>query len=149
MSCALRCAVFALGLFLLGSCASAPDPKTQSLVDSLVGKHGNVVRLTVHAIPAGGTEYQAVASSLASKRGKASDPEDLKAMHEGEIVVLDEPGGIDVTVPILEKDGKHTAAAGVTLKNVMGREAAIVAAKAIAMEIDVALSNAAMKKMNK
>ena len=141
MSCAPRCSVFVLTLAFLASCeTTAPlDSKAQTLVESLAGKNDNIVRLTVHAIPAGETDYKAVASTLASKLGKPSDPEDLEAIQTGEMVVLDEPGGIDVTIPIGMKDGKHTVAAGVTMKAGMGREAAIAAAKAIAAEVDLGL----------
>ena len=36
-------------------------------------------------------------------------------MKTGQQVVLDEPGAIDVTVPILKAKGRATAVAGVTL----------------------------------
>ena len=53
---------------------------------------------------------------MPGRRGKPSDPEDLEAMRTGRQVVLDEPGALDVTVPILVKDGRPTAVAGVTLR---------------------------------
>lgn len=143
-----RSAVLALSLMSLVSCATttALDPNAQSLVESIAGANDNVLRLSVHAIPAGETGYKAVASTSAAKLNKVSDPEDLKAIETGEIQVLDEPGGIDVTVPIGMQNGKHTVAAGVTLKAGMGREAAIAAAKAIASQLDGGLMNAASKK---
>ena len=148
MYSAARTAVFALTLLPLCSCGAtpAPDPAAQTLVESIAGKHDNVVRLTVHAIPSGGSDYKAVASTLSSKLGQPSDPEDLKAIKSGEVVVLDESGAIDVTIPIRMKDGRPTAAAGVTMKAGMDRDAAIVAAKAIATEIDRGLQEASMKK---
>ena len=146
-SSTVRSAMFALLLFPLGSCATtAPDPAAQTLVETLAGKHENLVRLTVHAIPSGGEEYTAVASTLPSKLGAASDPEDLKAIKTGEMVVLEEPGGIDVTIPIGMKDGAYTVAAGVTMKTGMTRNEAIVAARAIAAELDQSMMNAKMKK---
>ena len=147
MSSTVRSAMFALLLFPLYSCtATAPDPAAQTLVETLASQHENLARLTVHAIPSGGKEFQAVASTLASKLGKSSDPEDLKAIKTGELVVLDEDGSFDVTVPIGMKNGSHTAAAGVTMKAGMDRNAAIVAAKAIAAEIDHGLMRATTKK---
>ena len=106
----------ALSAALLASCAetTAPDPAAQTVIETLATKNANVVRLTVHAIPTGGTDYKAVASTLSSKLGKVSDPEDLRAIQSGEVVVLEEPGGVDVTVPIGKQNGKHTAAVGVT-----------------------------------
>jgi hypothetical protein len=138
MSTAVRSWMFALSLLFVGSCASttAFDQSAQTLVESLAGKNDNVVRLTIHAIPDGGTEYMAIASTLASKLGQPSDPEDLQAIESGELVVLDEPGGIDVTVPIQSKDGRFTAATGVTMDAAMGRDAAIKVAKEIAAQID-------------
>ena len=147
MTSPIGSATLALSLFLLGSCAAtAPDPSAQTLVESLAGKNENIVRLTVHAIPAGGADYTAVASTLASKLGKPSDPEDLQAIRGGEVVVLDEPGAIDVTVPIRMRDGAHTAAAGVTMNASMGRDAAIVAARSIATEIEKGLIENTKKK---
>jgi hypothetical protein len=144
MSTAIRSAFFALGLFFLASCAStsALDQNAQALLETLAAKNENVVRLTVHAVPAGEKDYKAVASTLESKLGQPSDPEDLKAIESGEVVVLEESGAIDVTVPIQNEGGRFTAATGVTMNSAMGRDAAIEAAKAIAAEIDRDLSKA-------
>jgi hypothetical protein len=137
MSIALRSAMFALCIFFLGSCASpTSESNAQTIVETLAGKNDNVVRLTVHAVPEGGTDYKAIASTLASKLNAPSDPEDLQAIESGEVVVLEEPGAFDVTVPIQSKDGKFTAAAGVTMNAAMGRDAAVEAAKEIAAQID-------------
>lgn len=146
MSYPLRHALLALTLLPLASCASAPDPEAQSLVQSIANKNADVVRLTVHAVPAGATKYKAVASTSSAKLGKPSDPEDLKAMQTGDVVVLEETGGIDVTVPILMKQGKHCATAGVTVKESVGKDAAIALARKIAGEIEQGMTNAAMKK---
>jgi len=144
----LRPATIALSLFVFGSCTStkAPDPAAQTLVESVAASHQDIVRLTVHAVPTGEQDYKAVASTLASKLGQPSDPEDLKAIRTGEVVVLEESGGLDVTVPIRLQNGRHTAAAGVTIKAGIARDAAIAEAKAIASELERGLTNATMKK---
>ena len=148
MTIILRPAAIALTLVFFGSCAApkAPDPTAQSLVESVAANNKDVVRLTVHAIPAGEKDYKAVASTLASKLGQPSDAEDLKAINTGEVVVLEESAGLDVTVPIRMQGGRHTAAAGVTIKSGVAREAAITQAKAIAAEIDRGLTATPMKK---
>ncbi len=146
MSCLLRSTLLAVAIVPLASCASAPDPQAQDLVQSIAHKNANVVRLTVHAIPAGATAYKAVASTSSSKLGKPSDPEDLKAIQTGQLVVLEETGAIDVTVPILMKGGKHSATTGVTVKESVGKDAAILMARTIAGEIEQGLTNASMKK---
>jgi hypothetical protein len=96
-------------------------------------------------VPTDGDELTQLASTMAARRGKPSDPEDVKAMKSSERVVLDEEGAIDVTVPILVKDGKPGAIAGVTLK--MGsdadREALVTEADGVAKELEAAIQAAA------
>jgi hypothetical protein len=135
---------------VLGACSTnpAPSPSTQALVDELAARNPDIVRLTVHQSPSGGGASVAVASTLASKRGKPSDPEDLQALASGRNVVLQEPGAIDVTVPILPRNGKHTAVAGVTLKAAAGarQEALVARAEAIAQELARAIEANAEKR---
>lgn len=108
--------LIALGFTACQSTTAAPCADTQKVVDSVAAANPDVIRLTVHAVPPAGGEYCAIASTSADKRGKPSDPEDFDAMQTGQTVVRDEPGAIDVTVPVLQKAGKWTAAVGVTLK---------------------------------
>ncbi|MHC4340393.1 MAG: type 2 periplasmic-binding domain-containing protein [Planctomycetota bacterium] len=128
---------------MLAACASmkAPYPAAQDIVDGVAAKHPELVRLTLHAVPEGKTECTQVASTAKKRRGKPSDPEDLEAMKTGRQVVLDEPGAIDVTVPILRKGNKPTAVAGVTLRAAEGadRAALVNEARAIAEELAVAV----------
>jgi len=129
-----------LFVIVLAACASmkkSPYPAAQEIVDGVAAKHPELVRLTLHAVPEGKTDCTQVASTLKGRRGKPSDPEDLKAMKTGQQVVLDEPGAIDVTVPILRQSGKATAVAGVTLRVEEGadRAALVNKARAIAEEL--------------
>ena len=81
---------------------------------------------------------------MADRRGKPSDPEDLEALKTGKEVILEEPGAIDVTVPILVVDGKATAVSGVTLAFQEGadRDALVSEARAIAQELEKAIQAA-------
>lgn len=130
-----------LALVLVGSCAStkqaSPFPAAQAIVDDVAGKHPEVLRLTLHAVPSGSTQCTQLASTMAARRGKPSDPEDLEALRSGEAVVLEEPGALDVTVPILVEDGAPKAVAGVTLRAPPGSERTALEqrARAIAEEL--------------
>ncbi len=110
--------------------------EAQQLVDSVVQRYPDIVRLTIHATPSGESACRVIASTNAARLGTSSDPEDLDALRTGEPVVLEEPDGLDVTVPVLPLDGKHTAVVGVTLSKpvdtVKGIERAKHIAKAIA-----------------
>jgi hypothetical protein len=131
---------------LMAACASTggdvPYPEAQQLVDRIAAEHSDLVRLTLHAVPAGKTECMQLASTMPERRGKPSDPEDIDAMRTGKDVVMDEPGALDVTVPILELDGKPTAVAGVTLRadKMADRDALIQKAKKIADSLAAGVS---------
>lgn len=111
-----------LSLVACKSAPSAPCADTQAIVEATAKDYPAVTRLTVHTVPPTGGASVAVASTWAEKLGKPSDPEDLKAMTKGETVVLQEVGAVDVTVPICKKDGKFTAAAGITFKSEKGTD---------------------------
>ena len=120
---------------------AAPCAGTQAVVESVARQHPDCVRLTVHSTPPSGGESCIVASTKAEKLGKPSDKEDLDAMKTGKTVVLDEPGAIDVTVPILQKDGKWTATCGVTVKAAAGanREQLVNNANTIAKAVEASM----------
>lgn len=122
-----------------GCCETCVDP--QAVVEQIAKEHPECTRLTVHCTPAGETAAIACASTAADKKGKPSDPEDLRAMQTGQTVVLDEAGALDVTVPICAKDGKHMAACGVTLKGAGSRDQQIAAATAIAKKVESSLGD--------
>lgn len=118
------------------SCCKDSDP--QAVVTSVAKEHPGVARLSVHCKQADGTAV-ACASTAADRKGKASDPEDLEAMTKGQPVVIEQASGIDVTIPILQKDGAFTAACGVTFAANKGREAAVQEATAIAKAVEAGL----------
>lgn len=127
------------------SCASdeaAPSyAEAQSIVDGIVAKHPEVVRLTIHAVPSGKMESQVIASNIAAKLGKKSDPEDISAMATGETVVLKEGVNLDVTIAIKNAAGKAIAATGVTINpGADGDDAAKKKAMAVADEVAAAIN---------
>lgn len=111
--------------------------EAQQLVDAVSQRYQEITRLTLHAIPNGESECRVIASTDPVRRGTSSDPEDQQALKSGEVVVLDEPGAIDVTVPVLLFEGKPTAVVGVTLRQPEGRskEATVARAKEIAKAV--------------
>ncbi|MCC7012779.1 MAG: hypothetical protein IT454_09480 [Planctomycetes bacterium] len=127
-------------------CSSCESTATsaQELVEQVAARHSDVVRLTIHAVPAGGSEARAVASTVAEKRGKPSDPEDLKAMATAEPVVLQEGANVDVTLPLRGADGKPIGATGVTLANPngLGQAQLVERAQGIARELESAIQAA-------
>lgn len=133
----------------LAACASTPSappfPDAQEVVDEIASRHPELTRLTLHAVPANASKLTQVASTAPERRGKLSDVEDIAAMQTGGVVVLDEPGAIDVTVPILQQSGKPSAIAGVTLKSTAAedRQAVVRRAEAIARELETAIRGAA------
>ena len=137
---AISCAFLALG------CKGAPavgDPQIQPIVDATAKKHPEILRLTVH-VAKDGKPAEAVASTLPDRIGKASDKEDLDAIQTGKTIVLPEPDALDVTVPALQKDGKYTAAIGVTLPAKPGADKKAIEAKAT--EIATSVANAIATK---
>jgi hypothetical protein len=143
----MRTALLAVSLlvFSLSPACKSPGGTTsdpQAVVETTAKANPDVTRLTIHCTPAGGSGPVACASTSPDKKGKPSDPEDLKAMQTGETVVLDEAGAVDVTVPIMQKDGKFTGACGVTIKAAgMSREQAVAKATAIAKEVEKCLGD--------
>jgi hypothetical protein len=137
----MRCLPLLL-LCLIAACASpnanAPYPAAQDIVDDVAGRYPDVVRLTLHAVPANGTQCLQLASTVPARRGLPSDPEDLTALSSGKIVVLEEPEAVDVTVPILADGGSPTAVAGVTLRARTGSDRAALQKRAQAIADDLA-----------
>ena len=134
--------IFFATLGLVG-CAGAPEGEAsaQQIVERIAGKHADVVRLTLHAVPRGKTGLEMVASTAAARVGRPSDPEDAKAIETGEEVVLQEGDNLDVTIALADAAGKRTAATGVTLR--MGeklREQVLAEARAVAAELASAVA---------
>lgn len=133
-------------LLALGACAStsteAPNG-AQKAINEIAAKHSELVRLTLHAAPAGGTEWKAVASTAADRVGKASDAEDVQAVTTKQNIVKKEGQNTDVTVPIKGANGAIVAVAGVTVCPCEGGEGqSVQCALMIAEELGAAVRNA-------
>jgi hypothetical protein len=118
-------------------CCDSPKAP-QNVVTTVAKANPAVSRLSIHC-PEDGA-MKTCASTDADRIGKASDPEDKKALATGQEVVLEEKGGLDVTVPICMKDGKATAVCGITLKtDGMNRDQAIAKAREVAKAVESGL----------
>lgn len=122
-----------------GACCDSPTAP-QNVVATVAKANPAVSRLSVHCAEDGA--LKTCASTATDRVGKASDPEDKKAMETGQEVVLEEKGALDVTVPICMKDGKATAVCGVTLKtDGMNRDQAIAKAREVAKAVETGLGS--------
>lgn len=135
--------VFTLLALTLAGCKSTccDGASPQSIVEATAATNDGCTRLTLHCVQEDGSTI--VCASTAKERiGTASDPEDLRAMKSGEPVVMDEGTAVDVTVPIVQTDGKWTTVCGVTLERGEQTQKMIVErAKAIAKAVQTSLGD--------
>jgi hypothetical protein len=126
----------------------APCPDTQTIVLAVYREHPELHRLTVHQAMPGTTEPIVVACTWSEKLGKTSDPEDLDAMRRGKVVVIENLGELDVTVPIQASGARYAAAAGITFKTGEGadKQTLLALAHAIAKDIDARMTIAAARR---
>jgi hypothetical protein len=109
----------------------------QKLVDDLVAKHPDLVRVGLHLTPPNRTDNMIVACNVAARIGRKSDPEDLKAMQTGKPVVLKEGGDFDVTLPLHTASGKVIGAIGLTFKPRDNEQESVAAERAKKMAAEV------------
>jgi iron complex outermembrane receptor protein len=140
-----------IAALLLCSCGSPSTSEkfseAQRIVDQIVAKHPALVRLTIHAVPAGETESRIIACNIRNKIGKISDPEDLHVMSTKQAVVLREGTNLDVTMPILNKAGTAMAATGITIKDEGNRSEAALLKEADEIAEELTDEIQAMKKL--
>ncbi len=119
----------------LSGTAGATQPKTlaQQLVDDLVARHPELIRVGVHVTPPSTSENIIIASNVPAKIGQKSDPEDLKAMQSGQAVVLKEENNFDVTLPLRDSVGRVIGAVGLTFKPAPGEREADAIKRALGM----------------
>ena len=117
----------------------------QQLVEHLAMMHPDLVRIGMHVTPPGKFENIIIASNVAERIGKKSDPEDLKAMNTGQPVVLKEGDDFDVTLPLHDSAGQTIGAIGLTFKPRPGEQNADAArrARAIALEFEKQITSTA------
>jgi hypothetical protein len=116
--------------------SEASSPHAQEIVDRLADEYPEIARLSIHAVPPGGSELRIVASSVAGRIGEPSDPEDLRSMRSGEPVVMHEGHNLDYTVAVRDGSGSAVAVIGITISGVAGesREARLARARTLADE---------------
>tara|TARA_R110002072_G_scaffold273219_3_gene433795 strand:- start:96181 stop:96639 length:459 start_codon:yes stop_codon:yes gene_type:complete len=131
-----------LALTLVGCKSTSGDGASpQSIVEATAAKNDGCTRLTLHCVQEDGST-KVCASTATERVGTASDPEDLRAMKSGEVVVMDEGAAVDVTVPIVQTDGKWTTVCGVTLeRGDQTKEMTVERAKAIAKVVQASLAD--------
>jgi hypothetical protein len=88
----------------------------QKLVDDLVARHPELVRVGLHVTPPNGRRNVIIASNMTEKIGQKSDPEDLRAMRSGRPVLLKEGENFDVTLPLHDAKGKIIGTIGLTFE---------------------------------
>ena len=129
--------VLAPALWLAGCQATGCCADPQAVVAETAGANAEVTRLTLHCVQDDGST-KVCASTDSARVGNASDDEDLRAMQSGETIVLEEGDAIDVTIPLLQTEGKWTTVCGVTVQG-MGKDEAVARAKVIAEAVKTAL----------
>jgi len=130
-------------LQLATACAgtqAATDRRLQQLVFDLQRTNPGIIRLSVHRYDPdlGGV---IVASTVTAKIGLPSHSEDLRAMATLQPVVIELGSDLDVTVPILIRDGRAQACVGIVMTTGprIQRATLIENARAIAQEIENAM----------
>lgn len=130
----------------LSACSSAPeptpaDPTLQAALDSTMQQNADLERLTVHMVPAGGSDVCAIASTDKHRIGRPSDPEDLRVLSTGRKIVLEEGSALDVTVPICVVSGKPRAVVGVTFRDAIAKDRPqmVARAEAIAQSLEASM----------
>src|SRR5262245_27560483 len=130
-------------LQLATACAgtqAATDRKLQQMVFDLQRTNPGIIRLSVHRYDPdlGGV---IVASTVTAKVGLPSHSEALRAMATLQPVVIELGSDLDVTVPILVRDGRAQACVGIVMTTGprMPRETLIANARAVAKQIEDAM----------
>lgn len=91
----------------------------QSQIEALTAKDHRIVRLSYIALAADGS-YRHLASSLPQRIDQPAQPEDLQAIADNSIVLLEEEhqdlGALDITYPVHDQDGRVLGLIGYTVR---------------------------------
>ncbi|MBN8844125.1 MAG: hypothetical protein J0H88_12860 [Sphingomonadales bacterium] len=85
----------------------------QKIVDEIIAAHPELVSITIHAIPAGMTEYTMIAGTFPDRIGNASSPGDAITAKKGVTQVESKWGTPDfnkkvsILVPLKDSTGKY------------------------------------------
>lgn len=93
--------------------APAGKNLAQSIVDGIVAGHPELVSITVHAVPAGMTDYTMIAGTFPDRVGNVSSPGDVITAKKGVTQVESKWGTPDfnkkvsILVPLKDQSGKY------------------------------------------
>lgn len=93
--------------------SAAAIKKLQSAIDEAKNSTPNVQVISVHAKQADGKTTK-IASTKAAGIGSPSDPEDIEAIANNKVVVIEDKDLVDVTVP-MSVGGRPMAVAGIKI----------------------------------
>ncbi len=137
----MRKALVLLSL-LVPACGAPHGPDrefrdAQALVNRMVDKYPEIAWLSIHAVPTGQSRCQIIACSQSEMVGQASYREDVETMQTRTAGVFRAGGRVEVTAPILDRDGKAIGAVGVTFEKGedASEEVLVNQAKSLAREI--------------
>lgn len=89
----------------------------QALVDDIVAKHPELVSITIHAIPPGGSEYTMIAGTFPDRVGNESSPGDVITAKKGVTQVESKWGTenwgqkVSIVAPLKNAKGEYLPAA--------------------------------------
>ncbi len=89
----------------------------QVLVDEIIAKHPELVSITIHAIPPGGTEYTMIAGTFPDRIGNESSPGDVITAKKGVTQVESKWGTenwghkVSIVAPLKNAKGEYLPAA--------------------------------------
>jgi hypothetical protein len=93
--------------------APADRNLAQAIVDGIVATHPELVSITIHAIPAGMTDYTMIAGTFPDRVGNVSSPGDVITAKKGVTQVESKWGTPDfnkkvsILVPLKDQSGKY------------------------------------------
>lgn len=115
--------------------------KIQAYIESMKNKTPSIEEIAIYATLADGNTMRIACTEL-NKVGHPADPEDIDAIIENKVVIIEEGEVLDVTIPMVNTEGLPAAVAGikVALGKNMTKDSAKEQALAMAKEIDVMLT---------
>ena len=105
--------------------SAASIKKLQAAIDEAKSSAPNVQVISIHAKQSDGKTTK-IASTKAAGIGSPSDPEDIEAIANNKVVVIEDKDLVDVTVPMSIGGGKPLAVAGIKIVPSSGTSTAAV-----------------------
>ncbi len=129
--------------------AARSNSLAQTLVDSTVARHPDLIELDVHATPPGSSESLIIAAKAADRVGHKSDPDDLEVAKSGNPrVEINRTGdyNVEVEIPLFDDRRRTIGSVEMTFPYVAGFDQAALIKKAegIRDELHVQISGLAV-----